>query len=68
MKKPRASSKLTTVGPGPGAYDPSMPDITVSIVEDDGQTRLILAEWINKAQGLRCVSGRISDFSTLPWA
>jgi DNA-binding NarL/FixJ family response regulator len=56
MKKPRASSNLTTVGPEPGAYNPSMPDITVSIVEDDGQARLILAEWIQKAAGFQCLS------------
>jgi DNA-binding NarL/FixJ family response regulator len=56
MKKPRASSKLTTVGPEPVAYNPSMPDITVSIVEDDGQARLILAEWIQKAAGFQCLS------------
>jgi DNA-binding NarL/FixJ family response regulator len=33
-----------------------MPDITVSIVEDDGQARLILAEWIQKAAGFQCLS------------
>jgi DNA-binding NarL/FixJ family response regulator len=56
MKKPRASSKLTTVSPKPSLYDASMPHITVSIVEDDGQTRLILAEWIQKAAGFQCLS------------
>jgi DNA-binding NarL/FixJ family response regulator len=33
-----------------------MPGITVSIVEDDGQARLILAEWIQKAAGFQCLS------------
>lgn len=33
-----------------------MPHITVSIVEDDGQARLILAEWIQKAAGFQCLS------------
>ena len=56
MKRPGASSKLTTVGPEPGGYHPSMPDITVSIVEDDGQARLILAEWIRRAAGFQCLS------------
>jgi len=56
MKRSRASSKLTTVGREPGAYNPSMADITVSIVEDDGQARLILAEWIQKAAGFQCLS------------
>lgn len=56
MKKPRASSKLTTVGSGPGAYHERMPNITVSIVEDDEPTRLLLVEWIQKAAGFKCVS------------
>src|SRR5580658_4530198 len=29
--------------------------ITVSIVEDDGETRKLLAGWIKRADGLRCV-------------
>lgn len=33
-----------------------MSDITVSIVEDDEQARLILADWIHQAEGFQCVS------------
>jgi DNA-binding NarL/FixJ family response regulator len=56
MKPAKTSSKVTTVGKLPELYSQPMSDIAVSIVEDDGQARLILAEWINKAGGFRCAS------------
>ena len=31
-------------------------NITVSIVEDDGSAREILADWINRADNLKCIS------------
>jgi DNA-binding NarL/FixJ family response regulator len=35
-------------------------DITVSIVDDDGPAREILADWINRAKGFRCVGQHAS--------
>ena len=37
-------------------YATTMSEIAVSIVEDDAQARQILAGWINKAKGFKCVS------------
>jgi DNA-binding NarL/FixJ family response regulator len=56
MSRRKTSSKLTTVGVLPADYNYSMSDIAVSIVEDDAQARQILAEWIRKAKGFKCVS------------
>jgi len=39
--------------------------ISVSIVEDDGQAREILADWIRRAEGFRCVSEHGSAESAL---
>lgn len=56
MKPGRTSSELTTASQLAEPYREPMSDITVSIVEDDGQARLILAEWVNRAAGFRCAS------------
>ena len=56
MKRQKTSSELMTAGKSPAAYIEAMLDIGVSIVEDDGQARQILAEWICKAKGFKCVS------------
>jgi DNA-binding NarL/FixJ family response regulator len=39
--------------------------IAVSIVEDDAETRKILADWIHRAEGLHCVSGHASGEEAL---
>lgn len=56
MKRSKPSLKLTSVGKSHQRYPSHVPDISVSIVEDDTQTRQILAGWINHARGFKCVS------------
>jgi len=56
MKRRKASSELTTVSKPKTTYTSAVSEIGVSIVEDDSQARHILAEWISKAKGFRCVS------------
>src|SRR6188768_3959044 len=40
--------------------------IKVSIVEDDPKAREILVEWINRAEGFKCVSNHGSGEDALP--
>jgi DNA-binding NarL/FixJ family response regulator len=50
------SSKLTTTQIPNVAYTGGKLSIGVSIIEDDGPARAILAEWVRRAEGFRCVS------------
>jgi len=61
---PPASSKLTTPTPSTSGVQRRAKErlviIPVSIVEDDAAARRILAGWIQRAEGFRC----LSDFGT----
>jgi DNA-binding NarL/FixJ family response regulator len=56
MKRGQPSSELTTVRKSKRTYTAAVSPIGVSIVEDDAQARQILADWISRAKGFRCVS------------